>query len=504
MDGQPNATPAHFDSMRGWVVAIGCLVGAMAGFGTIYTFPVFARTMAEEFDTGQGPVQLVFGITVFLFFGTALISGRLYDRIGIRPLVLTGGLLFCSGLVATSTVDALWQGYVLYGVGLGFGGGLFNAPLFALAASWFQRFRAVAQGIVATGSGLGTMVFPPLARWLLERYDWRESMRLLAIVAGGSLAVAFLLVRRAPSMSMGDARRHIRLVVRSGTFWQITSASVLFSTALIGSLGVVVTFVEDEGIANRGAVFLVSVIGAASIGGRLLLTGLANRLGGVLLMKSAFFGLPVAYALWLLSDSQSHVEDRFAVLLVFAVVLGVSYGGFVSLMGDVTAHLFGLLGIGTVMGLLFFSAGVGALWGPPLMGYVADYSDSFIAITLMLSLSALGALVMLPITRDPLPLPTWVGPGGSGPPAKPADPVTADVPITADKGAQPSAADLPARPSAADLQPAMAASTANGLAPLVPAAHDAFADALADSPPRVFWLAATPAAPPAATKEPVS
>lgn len=376
--------------------------------------------MADEFGTGLGATSVVFGITAFLFFGTAIISGRVYDRIGPYPLVFIGGLLFCGGLIGTSLATEVWHGYFGFGFGCGFGGGLFISPLYALAASWFQKYRAVAQGLVATGPGLGTLLLIPLTQELIGDFGWRTAMRYLAIIAGGTYLLGIFLIKRAPIMRMGDPKLHMHLVVRTSAFWQMFVSSVLFSTALIGSLGVVIPFAEAEGIDTRRAGLLLSAVGASSIFGRLLLTSFASKLGSVRLFKMAFFGLPIAYGVWLLSldDYLSLTDDRrFVLMLIFAAILGVSYGGFVALMGDVVAHLFGLVGIGTVMGVLFFSAGLGSLIGAPMAGFLADYSDArLLPIVMMLVISMLGALILLPMTRQPLRLATWLGSNGPLPP----------------------------------------------------------------------------------------
>ncbi|WP_423921604.1 MFS transporter [Candidatus Poriferisodalis sp.] len=462
--------PTHLDSARGWVTACGAALSVMAAFGTIYSFNAFAKSMADEFGTGHGPISLVFGITVFLFFGSALVSGRLYDRFGIAPLLIVGGAMFCGGLFAMSQVSVLWHGYVLFGVGLGFGGGLFNAPLFALTAMWFARHRAVAQGIVATGSGVGMMLFAPLAQWLLEVYGWRGGMKALAVVAAGIFAVALFMIKRPPKMDMGDAKRHVSLVVRSAAFWQMGAAGVFFTVAVIGSLGSVVTFAQDDGLPPRAAVALFTIIGFSSIVGRMALTSLARPLGSVRLIKIAFFGLPVAYAIWFATTRVSGLEAKFVLLIVFASVLGVSYGGFVALLGDVTAHLFGLAGLGTVMGMLFFSSGTGALIGPPLMGFTADATGGIgLPIAISGVIAAVGVVVLLPMTRHPLPLPTYMGPPGSPPPLPRPGPLAPShaVEVPAQIVGAASARLRAERPVAAMRRPQ--------------------SDALLGAPPKVFW-----------------
>ena len=456
-------SPTHLDSARGWVTACGAGIVVMAGFGTIYSFTAFAKDMADEFDTGLGPISIVFGITVFLFFGSALVSGRLYDRFGIVPLLAVGGAMFCGGLVATSHVSVLWHGYVLFGIGLGFGGGLFNAPLFALAAMWFARHRAVAQGLVATGSGLGTMLYVPFAQRLLHAYGWRGGMRLLAVAAAVIIVVGLFVIKQPPRMDMGDPRRHVSLVARTPAYWQMGFSSILFTIAVIGTLGLIIPFAQEDGVPERAAGYLVAIVGLSSIVGRLALTSLARPLGSIRLLKIAFFGLPVAYALWFVSTRIDGLEPKFVLLVIFAGVLGVSYGGFVALLGDVTAHLFGLAGIGAVMGRLFFFAGLGALVGPPLMGFTRDATGGITTSVLLVgAIATAGVIVLLPMSRHPLALPTYIGPGA---PPKPTAPATL-------------------RPV---IRPPLAPTVRLAAGKLAVAQARPRSAALHDSPPHVFW-----------------
>ncbi len=491
----------HLDSARGWVTACGAAIVVMAGFGSIYSFTAFANDMAEEFDTGLGPISIVFGITVFLYFGSALVSGRLYDRFGIVPLLIVGGALFVGGLVATSQVTVLWHGYVLYGVGLGFGGGLFNAPLFALTAMWFDKHRAMAQGIVATGSGLGTMIYVPFAQRLLAEYGWRVGMRWLAVIAAVILVFGLLVIRQPPRVHVGSPRRHLSLVVRTATFWQMGTAGILFTIAVIGTIGLIIPFSIDDGVAELAAGGLVFVVGLSSIVGRLALTSLARPLGSIRLLKIAFGGLPVAYAIWFITTRVDAPGTKYGLLVVFAAVLGVSYGGFVALLGDVTAYLFGLANIGAVVGIFFFFSGTGALIGPPLLGFTHDASGGVSVPIFMVGVIALaGVFVLLPMTRHPLPLATYIGPGGqpspTSPPAtappRPLAPVLtpATAPIPAPAPAPARAAQRPPLTAAATVPPQIP-SAIPAMRPLndalVVAMSQPLSAALRNAPPEVFW-----------------
>ncbi len=345
--------PELIDSWRAWLVAVGAGLSCGVAFGTIYTFGAFIESMSAEFGTGQGGTSVMIGIATLLFFSTGIISGPLLHRLGPRPLLAVGGAMFVAGLVLTSSVSQISHGYVVYGIGCGFGAGLFVSPLFATAASWFLRNRAVSQGLVATGPGLGTMFLVPLAERMIENLGWREAFRWLAVIAAITFVVCFVLVRRTPIVATAHPREHVRLVCRTKAFWLLTIGSALFAVPVIGSLAAIIPFARSAGISASAAALLLSVVGGASIVGRLLLTSFARALGSVRLLTISFGMLPVAYVIWFFAS------DRYWQIVVFAVLLGVGYGGFVALQGDVTPHLFGVAGIGSVLGRLFFCYGIG-------------------------------------------------------------------------------------------------------------------------------------------------
>jgi len=124
-------------------------------------------------------------------------------------------------------------------------------------------------------------------------------------------------------------------------------------------------YAEDEGISEVGAAALVGVVGGASIVGRIGLGFVADRLGRIRTFQTCFLAMGLSYFVWL----RSHT---FAELLVFAVVMGVGYGGFIALSPAVIADLFGTAGMGGVVGLQYTAAGIGGLVGPIAAGRVID------------------------------------------------------------------------------------------------------------------------------------
>ena len=164
---------------------------------------------------------------------------------------------------------------------------------------------------------------------------------------------------------------------------------------MISAFAFIVPFATDAGVSSSTAALLIGLIGAASIVGRLALTGVADRVGPVRMLQWSFLAQPVAFVLWLVAGG------NVVVLGAFVIVLGVAYGGFVALVGGVTAHLFGVQGIGAVMGWVYLGAGTGSLIYPPIVGFLADATTtSTVPIVAVLGVSMVGATLLLRLGQE--------------------------------------------------------------------------------------------------------
>lgn len=367
----PVDAPADgFDSRRAWGVAIGVALANAIGFGTTYAFGSFFDAMSDDFGSGRSATALVFSLTLLLFFGFGAVSGVLADRFGPRCMVIAGGVLFCGGLLLTSRTHDLVTGYVTYSIGVGLGGGCWVTPLLATVGSWFVRQRAQALGLAAAGSGLGTLVLSPLAARLIDAYGWRRAVVVLAVIGAVGLSIAVVLVKRAPVPPPKRAGAHLRAVSRTRAFKLLFVSALFMSGALYVPFAFAVTFAKEDGVPASRAALLIGLIGASSILGRLGLTSLSRRLGPVRLYQLCLAAQPLAYLLWLAAGG------TYPVLVAFAVLLGVAYGGFVALGPEVVARLFGTTGLGAMIGLVYLGSGVGGFIGPVAAGGLADATDT--------------------------------------------------------------------------------------------------------------------------------
>lgn len=384
------------DSGRGWVVAFaGCAINTWT-FGVFYAFATALEQMADEFDAGLSGIAAFFSVTTFLFFAVGIVAGPLADRFGARRLVALGAFLMGGGLWFTAQVESLFTGIVVYGLGVGLGIGCYLVPLSVATGAWFEKHRTVALGVNTVGIGLGTLILVPVAEWLIRTAGWRTAFELMGIgsvIVYGVVALACFKPPTPPA-SVAASILAARQAVRRSEFWRLYLAGFLMSVALFVPFVFLVQYAKEQGIASSTAAFLITSLGLGSVIGRLGLGVLGMRFGVLPLVIMSFAIQPVSYIVWLVAGS------NYVLLLLFAALLGVGYGGFVALSPVASAGIFGLEGLGGILGVQYTSAGVGALIGPISAGAVIDATGSYtVAIVAAIIVSAAATLTVLPLWR---------------------------------------------------------------------------------------------------------
>jgi MFS family permease len=379
------ALPPNSRIFHGWLVVAAAFAVTFVGFGCAYTFSAFVEPLQRDFGASRGSVSLVFSLAGFLYFGLGIVSGPLADRFGSRRLAVAGMVLTGLGLMAASAARSLTEVYAAYGLGVGLGVGCAYVPAIGAVQRWFVRRRGFASGLAVSGIGVGTLVVPPLASFLIGSLGWGGAYLVLGALAaavGGGLA---LLIENDPrDRGLGPdgdppqsghqpARSEgasVSAAIRSRRFIS------LYAACLICSFGVFVPFVhlvpyaQDHGVAPSSAVLLLGVIGVGSTAGRFLLGGLANRLGRQFSLLLMFTGMAFALAIWVVS---ANVWS----LAAFAFVYGVFYGGWVAVLPAVVMDLFGGRNVSGLIGILYTSVAFGTLIGPSAAGFAFDLSRSY-------------------------------------------------------------------------------------------------------------------------------
>lgn len=363
------------ESRQAWVVVWACFTALAVIFGVSYSFAAFFASLTRDFQADRADVSLVFGLSGLVYFIGGAGGGLLADRYGPRLVCSVGMALIAGGLLVSSLAQSMAVVYAGYGLGIGLGIALVYTPSIACVQPWFTRRRGLAAGIASAGIGAGTVAVPLAATALIGALQWRGAM---AVLAGGVLLLglgATLMLRRAPSAMAGKgggavAGHTLREAMRTPAFRWMYLMAVAASPGMFIPFAHVSAAARDLGVADARAVGLVGLIGIGSLVGRFVIGALADRAGRPLTLALAQASLGLSYGLWAAADG-------YVAMAVFALWLGLSYGGIVSLMPALCMDLFGARAVSAIIGTLYTGAAFGNLLGPWVAGAVFDAQRSY-------------------------------------------------------------------------------------------------------------------------------
>ncbi len=386
-------------------------------YGNAYTFGVFFPALAAEFNADRAETALVFSIVGGLYSTLGIVSGPAADRFGTRPVCLFAMLALGCGLIYASFADALWQVYLGFGLGLAFGMGFSFAPANAGLQRWFTQRRGLASGIASTGVGVSILVLPPLVAVLIDWRDWRVAMQITGAMAlvVGALAAGMMgdppettdISHDASHDGAHDSTNFdLRAALTSRGFVMFFISSVFVCFGFFLPFGHLVPYAIDQGLGDGTGIYLVAVIGASSLVGRLLLSAASDRFSRRTSLVAMYFMIGVGFLLWYLGGG-------IIVLTLFAILYGVGSGGYVAMIAPILAEYYGTAKIGSVLGCFMPSVALGGFFGPYLAGHAFDLWGSYDVPILASGAGALIAAILASLMpARPYPASAFQGRGG--------------------------------------------------------------------------------------------
>jgi len=350
------------------VTAVFCLVFLV--MGSAFSFSTFASELGRDLKAGSGSISFIFGCAMALLYGGGLFSGALADRIGTHRIAGAGALLCGGSLVAAGAVGTVWEADVTLGAGFGLGLAICYTPAVAAVQPWFDRNRGIASGIALSGTGLGTLLMPLLARWLIEDEGWRVALIVIGLAVAGFGFLASNWIRRPPGLPptflSQRSSNSLRKLVRDTRFRQLYVAGFLSSLVLLVPVVHMIPHAVRSGVTLRDAAWLISILGFGSLAGRLVLGHAADRLGRQRTLGVLHVALGTLFITWT-------IKVGFITLALFAFAYGVCYGATIALRPAVIADHFPGPNLAAVTGLHYTSSVLGPLVGPAAFGYSVDF-----------------------------------------------------------------------------------------------------------------------------------
>ncbi len=401
----------------GWRQVWLALVLLSAGSMVTVTFGILSVPLLTEFGPDRMTLMLPMSVIAVVMAVLGPILGPLMDRISLRLTVIVGGVLLSAGYVALSFVTDFWQVLVVYGLFMGPSQlTVGNLAMTVLVSRWFSAMRGRAMGIALTGVSVGGFVFPLMAQFLLDNFDWRTALRVFAgILALIVFPCVMLMVDRpsdvglhpdgadeepehADAEALAAAGLTNRQILSDPTFWILALIlSVVFS-AMRGVITNLAPLATDEGIDPTWVAYLFSTYALAGVVAKLGYAGIADRSDPRKLLAAMMTGVSGAFVCLIFA------ERGIAMIAAGALLIGLFGGSLLPMQGYLVPRIFGRGVVGRVSGLLGLALFVFNVGSPPLFGLIHDISGNYDAVFIAYVALTVGTMLLLPWMRvDPLP-----------------------------------------------------------------------------------------------------
>jgi MFS family permease len=400
----------------GWVMLGVAALGMFAsGPGQSHIFSVFILPIGQDLGISHTSVSSAYAMaTLVAAFGLPWV-GRLVDRHGVRPIMLSVAVLLGFAAMAFGAVTGMVT------LALGFaalrflGQGSMMLCSANLVAQWFNRKRGFALSLMGLGFSLTMAAHPPLAQWLIDEFGWRAAWFWLGIMTWLLLVpVIVILVENKPESlglqpdgdgAAGDGGNHpargqgadvgltVGQAVRTPAFWIIAMSLVTFSMLVTGLFFHQVSIFQNAGLGAQMAAWVfpisaVSMILAMPVFGRLL-----DRLPTKPMFAFAMLTMTAAIlALVLVHDA--------ATATLYGIVFGINNAAMHTHIAYVWPRFFGRRHLGSIQGTAQTVGVAGASIGPLPLGAAFDLTGEYTGALLTLAglpvLCSIAILLMRP------------------------------------------------------------------------------------------------------------
>ncbi|NLU82002.1 MFS transporter [Rhodococcus sp. HNM0569] len=381
-----------------WILVSASFVIAL-GFGIVApALPQYARS----FDVGVTAATVVISSFAFMRLAFAPVSGRLVQRLGERPVYITGVLIVAASTGACALAADYWQLLVFRAAG-GIGSTMFTVSAMGLLiriAPPGKRGRV--SGMYATSFLMGNIT-GPLFGGLLVGFGLRMPFVIYTIALVIAAAVVFFALRRshlsapeagddAPAMTLRDGLANP--VYRAALTSNFAVGAIVFGVRVaLVPLFVVEALQRDGGLA--GVALTVFAVGNASV---LMLSGRLSDTYGR--RPFVLTGLLVCGV----STIAMGATENLAVFFVASALAGLGSGIMNPAQQAAVADVIGSKSRGgPVLATFQMVSDVGGVLGPVVGGQLAERLSYTAAFAVTGSVMVLAAIAWAVVPRDRVP-----------------------------------------------------------------------------------------------------
>lgn len=387
-------------------VVFACTVGnGVSVTPMVYTvFGLFLIPISTEFAWSRSAVSFVLFIIAVAGAISYPIVGRLIDRYGARPVILTGNVLFAASVASVSLVEASrFQFYTVYAL-IGISAAIPSSVMFTkVIAGWFDQRRGLFLGIAGgLGNGIGAALSPLFVFALISSYGWRAGFQGIgaAIILIG-FPVLYLLLRDPPRDVSRSAAEHLEKTaglslseaLKTPVFWIILAAIALGAGCMTAIFAHVVPMLVDRGIPVGQATTVLATFSLVTAGWQIGMGYMLDRIPRPWI-AAPFYLLALAGLILLESTSS------YPLLLLSGLLMGLGLGTEYGVLPYFLSRYFGTRHYGAISGSMYGVIVLTQGLTPFLMDLVFDitgtYDPAIIVICIGLVLGAILITRLVP------------------------------------------------------------------------------------------------------------
>ncbi|MFP4367321.1 MAG: MFS transporter [Bacteroidales bacterium] len=403
-------SPVKWPFFYGWVIIFAGIAGILMSIpGQTIGVSVFTDHLIDALDIGRVNLSMAY------MFGTIIsglcipFAGRMYDNYGVRPVIITAGLMmgitliYLSQIVIISSwasgimhiINPSWIIFILITAGFFslrfFGQGVLTMASRNMVMKWFDKRRGFANAILGITLSFGFSLSPQVLDIMIGDFSWQGTWQILGMVAGvGFVIFAFIFFRDNPVMYglVPDGRifqkknesgqeevnlKEFTLKEAKATysFWIFNlslALQALYITAL--TFHVISIFIVN-GYDHRAAITIFLPTSVVAVSFHFFGSWLSDYIKLKFFLLLQLFGILISmFALVFLDRS-----DTMRWMLIAGN--GIMQGMFGVLSAVVWPRFFGLKHLGAISGYAMGWMVIGSALGPFLFGLSYDYTGHY-------------------------------------------------------------------------------------------------------------------------------
>lgn len=389
-------------SRRAWIMILTGATLVTLSMGVRQSFGLFLTPMGMELEINRQTFGLIIAAQNLLFGLIQPFIGAMADKHGAGRIAVVGALVYAGGLIVSGLAASSLGLMIGFGamVGLAMSGVTFVVVLGAVGKIVPPEKRTLAFGIVTAGGSFGQFLVVPAAQAMLDAYDWRITLFIMAGIIALMIPAALGVAGKSPAKGAVEGpplKAALAEAFAHSSFWLLNFGFFVcgFHIAFVGTH--LPAYLRDLGLSPSVGANCLALIGLFNIAGSWLWGAWGSKGSKKNLLVLLYSLRALTIVIFIL------VPLSPATALIFAATFGFLWLGTVPLTNGLVAQIYGLRNLSALAGIVFMNHQIGAFFGAWLAGLAFDATGSYMLMWLVsIGLALTAAAANAPIREAPL------------------------------------------------------------------------------------------------------